>query len=197
MKRTRYVLVLFFCCLFGAILGFLLSYPIRCAFSLDWPFDTGYILDFKRFFFWRVISGWLLGASLLAYAMSGVRRIRHLRRISERYTLLLLAAYASISIGFYPEISPVQFLMEGHVATTTYSEGFSRDSFMKIKNGMTKAAVSELVGVGFSEDRIKALEPYRCWAYSRPRNTEDYWQYIVEFDDQERVRRVCVCFWFD
>ena len=75
MTRSRYALMLFITILFGLIAGLLLSYPLRYAFSLDWPFDTGYIPDVKLFFRWRAIAGWSLLTISLAYAVFNFQRI--------------------------------------------------------------------------------------------------------------------------
>lgn len=78
-----------------------------------------------------------------------------------------------------------------------FHPGFSRFRFLKIKSGMTRTEVKNLVGEGFTEDMHLSPDRYSAWSYSKGGMSENYWQYHVVFDDMGKVSTRYMLYWFD
>ena len=165
------------------------------------PFDSEHIVNLKRYFFWQRVAT----ITLIAYVASWVAllflKTTHIVRFPNIgvyiLSLVLIALYTGISLAFIPECSPYQMLYDKCVARTEYSVGFNKEHFSKIRKGMTKPEVSNLVGEGFKEDRHPELE-YSAWAYSKPAGYgENYWMYVIVFSNDDLVEDIVVTFWYD
>ena len=88
---------------------------------------------------------------------------------------------------------------------TVYGKGFSRSGFKNIRPGMTKAEVAALAGEGVDitsmwrepdRERLYSDKVSR-WLFSGPGDSQNYWQYGVEFTTNGVVDHTWCHFWYD
>lgn len=191
--------------LVGVFLGLLL-FTESCDFVIL-PVEsfTGVLTGIRNldaFALGRLVTAVVL-VSVLALWVRLLRRSRPNPLAKFFVTLAVGAFYAAVTLAYLPEIGPLNLLMGG--SDTVYGKGFSRSGFKKIRPGMTKAEVAALAGEGVD---ITAMwcEPDRerlysdkvsCWFFSGPGDSQNYWQYGVEFTTNGVVDHTWCHFWYD
>ena len=101
--------------------------------------------------------------------------------------------YSVVTLYYYPEVSPIQFLYEQRIARTKFSRGFNIKAFSNVDVGMPKEAVEDSLGSGYSKNKGQST----VWFFSRPAGTANYWQFYIEFDSQGLVKEKRALFFVD
>ena len=183
----------------GGIVGLFLSLIFRMPFSKDLIYDLGPISCVLPFLALRCGGILLLLYTTACWVFAKFGRRHHLliRMPIHRGIFLSVLLYSTISSALIPEISPLQIFMEHQPSITVLHPGFSRLRFSKVKCGMTRGEVKQLIGEGFTEDMHLSSENYSAWAYSRKGFSDNYWIYHVVFDDKGNVSDRYMLYWFD
>lgn len=116
--------------------------------------------------------------------------------------LLITTMIAQLFSGFitsvYPQFSSLSLLGYG-IQKTEYSQGFSYTNFAKVKHGMTRNEVKNLIGSGFEYEYAEAEhDKSKFWRYSKPFGTcECYWMIIIGFNSEDLVEEIVFNYWLD
>ena len=212
---------LFLVCLFLPV--FALGAVFRAIHGLC-TFDTGDIMQARGgpwpFFVMRDLTFVLLPAFavLLAFA---IRRLRPGKALVCAIVLGLLGC--GLRQCYLPEFDFVWLAIDGTVwIRTDHSPEFSRNKFLRLPLGLTRAEVRAQIGDGYSsvlgmgpglewgeiaewEEGLKeGLAPERispdaatCWQMTRYGNSESYWRCQVMFDEEGRLARKSIEWWWD
>lgn len=89
--------------------------------------------------------------------------------------------------GFSDVILHALFLYED---STTYSPGFSEESFAEIMPGMDRQQVIALLGEPITKEKYMNGIPKEVWRYTSGTRDRNYWFRTVVFDQQGKVARV-------
>lgn len=221
-RKTRIACwVLFFVCLFLPV--FALGAVFRAIHGLD-TFDTGDIMQARGgpwpFFVMRDLTFVLLPAFAVFLAFA-VRRLRPWKALVCALVLGLLGC--GLRQCYIPEFDFVWLAIDGTVwIRTDHPPEFSRNKFLRLPLGLTRAEVRAQIGDGYScvfglgpgpewgkinewEEKFKkGLAPElispdaaTCWQMTRWGNSESYWRCQVMFDEKGHLVKKSIEWWWD
>ena len=221
-RKTRIACwALFLVCLFLPV--FALGAVFRAIHGLD-MFDTGDIMQAQGgpwpFFVMRDLTFVLLPAFAILLSFA-VRRLRPWKALVCTLVLGLLGC--GLRQCYIPEFDFVWLAIDGTVwIRTDHPSEFSRNKFLRLPLGLTRAEVRAQIGDGYScvfglgpgtewreiaeweEDFKKGLAPglispdaATCWQMTRWGNSESYWRCQVMFDEKGLLVKKSIEWWWD
>lgn len=153
------------------------------------------VRDLHSFLTLRRLSFIISGGCLATAVWVAIRRGVSFRRYISLTGIVSLVANLCVLL-FFPEASPLHLLYR-EFPMTNYAKGFKPTDFLSISVGMTKADVEQKIGFGGVS--FWAGAPTRessTWMYSGP-GGENHWRYWLRFDDQGKITKVDVEYWWD
>ncbi len=116
-------------------------------------------------------------------------------------TFISLILCWCVIVTFAPQFSPYNVIFEFSI--TKFADGFSLADYSKVRAGMTKEEVKNLVGVGgvwdpvfHNADNTPNQFENDIWNYSTAYHGENYWRAYIRFDNGVVVERN-LYFWYD
>lgn len=151
--------------------------------------------QFRRFFVLRLATYSLIVLGIATFFL-GFKT----KTIGPSVRVAICVIFALVAGGLaqivIPEISIAQ-LAYGELSEKEYKQGFRPSQFLQLYRGMSKEEVQ--TAIGFGDKNFFGNKPspdYHVWMYSEP-GTENYWRYAIYFDEDDKLEKLYVKYWFD